>query len=139
VVLEHQKPHTIRFTFRKEERLCSQKIIAGLFQPGFFISKYPIRIHAMETALPVAGISAQVMFVVGKKRFKRSVDRNQVKRILRELYRKQKPEIYKSLEAAGKTMAIAIFYTGNELPDYNKLAAVFALAIKKFIHEGIVK
>lgn len=93
----------------------------------------------METPLPVSGISAQVMFVVGKKRFKRSVDRNQVKRILRELYRKKKPEIYNALEKAGKTMAIAIFYTGNDIPDYNKLEPVFALAIKKFIHEGIAK
>jgi len=36
-------------------------------------------------------------------------------------------------------MAIAIFYTGNDIPDYNKLEPVFALAIKKFIHEGIAK
>lgn len=34
-----QKPHTIRYTFSKEEKLCSKKIISGLFQPGFFYFK----------------------------------------------------------------------------------------------------
>lgn len=134
--MKPQKPHTIRYTFRKEEKLCSQKIISGLFQPGFFISKYPIRIHAVFTELPIPNISAQVMFVVGKKRFKRSVDRNRIKRVLRELYRLHKNELYEALGKSGKTVAVALFYTGDQLPDFASLEPVFLKAFNKLIDEA---
>lgn len=134
-----QKPHTVRYTFRKEEKLCSQKIISGLFQPGFFIAKFPIRIHAMFTELPLPDIAAQVMFVVGKKRFKRSVDRNRIKRVLRELYRLKKNALYDALALSGKTVALAIFYTSDKLPDYKMLEPVFDKAFEKLIDEAAGK
>ena len=131
-----QKPHTIRYTFSKEEKLCSKKIISGLFQPGFFISKYPIRFHIVFTELPVTAVPAQAMFVVGKKKFKRAVDRNRIKRMLRELYRLHKHKWYDALNKMGKTAAIAVFYTGDNLPDYKLLEQRFLLALKQLIDEA---
>lgn len=123
-----------RFTFRKEERLCSQKIIAGLFEPGFFVTSYPFRANVLVTELPNAQIPAQVMFVVGKKRFKKAVDRNRVKRILRELYRMEKQKVYDQLSAKGKQIAIALIYTGAELPDFHTLRPKFQTLITKLCH-----
>lgn len=131
-----EKPHTIRYTFSKDERLCSQKIISGLFQPGFFISKYPIRIHYLYTELPNTPFPAQAMFVVGKKKFKRAADRNRVKRMLRELYRLNKHVLYENLRKSGKTMAVAVFYTGDALPEYKTLELRFSLAFKQLTDEA---
>ncbi len=130
-----QKPHAIRYTFSKAERLCSQKIISGLFQPGFFISKYPIRFHFLFTDLPDAAFPAQAMFVVGKKKFKRATDRNRIKRMLRELYRLNKHNWYQALQETGKTAAIAVFYTGDSIPDYKLLEQRFLLAFKQLVDE----
>jgi ribonuclease P protein component len=106
-----------------------------LFEPGFFISKFPFRFHVLFTELPTPDVTAQVMFVVGKKRFKRAVDRNRIKRMMRELYRLNKAEIYTALAMAGKTAAFAVIYTGENMPDYKKVAPVFEQAINKLCHE----
>jgi ribonuclease P protein component len=135
VVLALNEPHNIKLTFSKDERLCSQKIISGLFQPGFFISKSPFRMNILFTDLPVAGIPAQVVFVVGKKRFKRAVDRNRIKRVMRELYRLNKQRIYNALQSKNKTAALAIFYSGNGMPNYAACSLEFEALIKKFEHE----
>lgn len=129
----NQTPDSIRFTFRKEERLCSEKIITGLFQPGFFVSAFPFRINVLITGLPHQ-VPAQVMFVVGKKRFRKAVDRNRAKRILRELYRMHKHEIYSVLNERHKQAALALIYTGNELPEFHTLKPKFVQLIKKLNH-----
>jgi ribonuclease P protein component len=134
VVLTLNEPQNIRFTFRKAEKLCSQKIISALFQPGFFISKPPFRINVLFTDLPVKAVPAQVVFVVGKKRFKRAVDRNRIKRLLREMYRKKKHEVYEALQAKHKTAALALFYTGTEMLTIGS-EKEFNLLITKLIHE----
>ncbi|MBS3912882.1 MAG: ribonuclease P protein component [Bacteroidetes bacterium] len=133
--MKDQKPHTSRFTFRKEERLCSQKIISGLFEPGFFISRYPFRIHVLYTSLPTEEVTAQVMFVVGKKRFKKAVDRNRIKRVMREMYRLNKAKIYTALMQAGKTAALAVIYTGDKMPVYKKTVTIFEKAVEQLCIE----
>lgn len=132
--MKNQTTHQPDFRFRKAEKLCSEKIIAGLFKPGFFVSSYPFRINAVFTQLPIAAVPAQVMFVVGKKRFKRATDRNRVKRIMRELYRFEKQTIYATLKAGGKQAALAIIYTGAELPDFVSVKPKFNQLIGKLNH-----
>ena len=129
-----KEPQNIRYTFNKAERLCSQKIISGLFQPGLFVSKHPFRINYIFTDLPISTVNAQVVFVVGKKRFKRAVDRNRMKRIMRELYRKHKHELYSTLTGKGKTMALALFYTGAEMLTEDQLKKDFELVLEKLKH-----
>jgi ribonuclease P protein component len=59
------------------------------------------------------------------------VDRNYIKRRLRELYRLNKLPLYQALEAKQLTLAIAIMYTGSELPDYKQLERSFHILQKK--------
>ncbi len=117
--------------FGKTEKLNSEKIIAGLFQSGVFVSKYPLRANLLVTPLPVEGVPVQVVFTASKRKFKRAVDRNFVKRRLREVYRKHKLPFYQAIEQKGITLAIAVMYTGSELPDMKQLEKSYAVLLKK--------
>ena len=124
-------PYRLGQAFGKTEKLNSEKIIAGLFQSGVFVSKYPLRANLLVTPLPVEGVPVQVVFTASKRKFKRAVDRNFVKRRLREVYRKHKLPFYQAIEQKGITLAIAVMYTGSELPDMNQLEKSYAVLLKK--------
>jgi len=124
-------PYRLGQAFGKTEKLNSEKIIAGLFQSGVFVSKYPLRANLMLTPLPVAGVPVQVVFTASKRKFKRAVDRNFVKRRLREVYRKNKLPFYEALERKGLTLAVAIMYVGAELPTMPQLEKAYLILLKK--------
>jgi ribonuclease P protein component len=106
------------YTFPKEEHLCSKKLIEQLFsKQSSSFGVYPLRL----TWLPASTYTTtppQVLVSVSKRTFKRAVDRNRLKRLLREAYRLNK---YRLTEAEnGHPVALlGILYTGkekNELP-----------------------
>ena len=106
-------PATRRYTFPKEEHLCRKKLIEQLFsKQGFSFGIYPLRL----TWLPApARTSAppQVLISVSKRTFKRAVDRNRLKRLIREAYRLHK---HRLLEVVGghPVAVLGILYTGKE-------------------------
>ena len=123
----------IRYTFSKSEKLCSRKIIAGLHESGFFVSKFPLRINYAYTDLPVSSVQVQVMVTVSKRKFKRAVDRNRIKRILREVYRYRKHPLITLLEQHQQQLAIGIIYTGNHLPEFWDVDSVFEKVFRKLL------
>ncbi|MBL7811667.1 MAG: ribonuclease P protein component [Bacteroidetes bacterium] len=132
--METRNPLSGPFTLSKAERLCSQKIIAGLFQPGFFVSAFPIRIHWLwVNSEPVSGVPAQVLFSVGKRRFKKASDRNRIRRQLRELYRLEKPAFLAQIPPGKGMLALAVIYTGSEPLAYPRLKQAFDKAMAKCI------
>lgn len=106
-----------RYTLSKTERLSSLKAISQLFDTGNSLAVAPIRLVwlSVPQSADVPGI--QVMFSVPKKKFPHAVDRNRIKRLMRECYRLRKPALYERL-AEGLHYHLAILFTGNELPDY---------------------
>jgi ribonuclease P protein component len=98
------------FSYPKAEKLKSKKIIDLLFTEGKSVSKYPLRIvyiaHDFEEAIPLKiGVS------VSKKYFKKAVDRNYYKRVLRECYRLNKSILTTNLDTK---YCIMFFYQTNE-------------------------
>lgn len=75
--------------FYKSERLKSKKAIEALFSDGYKITSYPIKLIYLTNENPTA-ISHQVGFSVPKRTIKKAVDRNKIKRRMREAYRKNK-------------------------------------------------
>lgn len=104
-----------KHTFPKTERLSSVILIEKLFAGGSkSLPAFPLRIVYMpveDEELPVVSI----LISVPKKRFKRAVKRNRVKRQIREAYRKHKYLLIDPLKAAGKKAAIAFIWLDNEL------------------------
>ncbi|RCH55174.1 ribonuclease P protein component [Mucilaginibacter hurinus] len=109
------------YTFKKEERLCNKVLIEQLFHSGSSFLCYPFRV----TWLPSAAsqhFPAQVLFAVPKKRFKKAVDRNAIKRRAREAYRLHKQQhLYNQLTGTGKKIIISIGYIGKELAGYEQV------------------
>lgn len=76
-------------------------------------SVFPLRVVYMS--LPEQDETASILISVSKKRFKRAVKRNRVKRQVREAYRKNKHELLSVLSEQGQKLAIAFIYLSNEL------------------------
>lgn len=97
-----------RNTFPLKEHLKSKRVIEKLYAEGASVTAYPLRAVFLEQQEqePIAAI----LISVAKKRFRHAVDRNLVKRRIREAYRTSKHPLIEALENDGKKMAIAILY-----------------------------
>lgn len=118
------------FTFRKEEKLCSQKIIGEIFLSGTSFLCYPLKVVWKDEVLPTS-YPAQVMFSVPKRLFKRAHDRNLLKRQLREVYRCRKLDLYQLLELNDRKIALMIVYIAKEKLEFSLLEDAMTKIIMK--------
>lgn len=104
------------FKYPKNEKLKSRKTIDLLFTEGKSVSKYPLRL----VFTPIADEKEKIKFgvSVSKKHFKKAVDRNYFKRVLRECYRLNKHLIQTDLE---QSYAIMFFYQTKERLSYAEI------------------
>ena len=104
-----------RNTFKKSERLCSRILIDSLFQGNSrSVSAYPIRaVFRTIDADVQRGVS--ILISVPKKRFHDAVDRNRVKRQIREAYRKQKHALAEQVATQGKGLLVAFVYVSDKI------------------------
>ena len=102
-------------TFNKRERIVSRKLIEQLFSKGssFSVSVFPLRIVVMETARVANDVPIQVLVSVSKRHFKHAVDRNRVKRQVREAYRHHKQILTEKVQQT-QTLAIAFIWLADE-------------------------
>lgn len=101
-------------TLSKEERLKSKKIIEQLFKQGKSVSSNGFTLVYLPTVLS-SYYPAQAGFSVPKKFFNRAVDRNSIKRLMREVYRTHKHLFYQKLVTNKIQMAVMFVYTGKKM------------------------
>ncbi|MFN4913983.1 MAG: ribonuclease P protein component [Sphingomonadales bacterium] len=120
-----------RYKLPRKNILRSQKAITGLFQPGFFVSSYPLRINYLFQPKPDSAPAFQVLFSVSKKRFKKATDRNRVKRLLREVYRLNQQQLAGLSLPDNQQLAMALIYTGQEQLTFQTIQAAFLQCVQK--------
>jgi ribonuclease P protein component len=124
-------------TLSKAERLKSYKRIRILFAQGQKFKVFPLVVYFLlrdEKANSVEGVEEvevvegvlQMGVSVGKRHFKRAVDRNLLKRRIREAYRKQKLELKETLSASGISMDIFFVYSNARISDYAEIETAMA-------------
>nr|WP_294897721.1 ribonuclease P protein component [uncultured Pedobacter sp.] len=123
------------YNFQKEERLCSKKLLDELFKNGSSFLLYPFRVTWLLSPAPEQNYPVQVVVSVPKKRFKHSVDRNLIKRRVKEAYRLNKEQfLYQTLQKKNIKIILAIGYVGKEAHDFalleKKLKLMFVECLK---------
>lgn len=127
---------TERYTLGKTERLKSRKLIDEVFKQGKAFSIFPFRVvYLLKTidTLPTAKSQLQTGFTVSTKYFKKAVNRNRIKRLMREAYRLQKNELMQVVQKNNLQLAVFFIYTGNDLPAYNLIVEKTAGVLKRLI------
>lgn len=122
---------TTKFTYPKNEKLKSHITIARMFTEGKSVSKYPLRLvyvplDEFEDGKIRMGVS------VSKKYFKKAVDRNYFKRVLRETYRHNKKILIDKLD---KPYAFMFFYQTKDRLSFEEINTKTRQLFEKFTAE----
>lgn len=122
------------YFFKKEERLCNRRLLNQLYHEGSSFLLYPFRVTFFPAyQLPYP---SQVVISAPKKRFKRAVDRNIIKRRMREAYRLQKATyLYNFLDQHGVQVLLSLQYIGKEINDFDFMFLRMKNALIKFQEE----
>lgn len=107
-----------RFTLSKEERICSKKLINELFTGnGRSMTAFPLRVVFMKRTIIDDQPRAAMLVSVPKRYFKHAVDRNRVKRQVREAFRRNKSIITQNLTDDHEAVAMAfVLLTDEKFP-----------------------
>lgn len=117
-------------TFRKEERITSKLIIDKLFQGNNpSLMAYPFRVVYMD--VPRGDVPVSIMISVPKKRFHNAVDRNRIKRLVREAYRKQKHLLWNRMNDNDEGKAIAFICITSQMCTYQTVYQSVHKALNK--------
>ena len=120
-----------KYTFKKAERLKSRKIIERIFnREGHSLVTFPILTVWLETPLN-SNFPAQATFSVSKKKFKKAVQRNRIKRLMREAYRLNKSKFYESLSAKEKQVAVMFVYIAKEEMTFEEIESKMKQGLKR--------
>jgi ribonuclease P protein component len=120
--------------FRKKERLCNYNSINTLFAEGHSFFIYPFKLLWLED-ISESQSPAQLLISVPKRNFKRAVDRNLIKRQIRESFRRNKDELYAYLEQEKRNCSFALVYTAKSKIAYIDLDAALILALRQLLKE----
>lgn len=102
-----------KFAFPKKEHLKSKSIIENLYAQGSSATAFPLRAIFLPVPKQQDNPTAAILINVAKKRFRHAVDRNLMKRRIREAYRLNKLPFIEELEKREKQLAVAILYIDN--------------------------
>lgn len=125
----------MNFTYPKKEKLKSKITIGLLFSEGKSVSKYPLRL-VYHSGPSVDGEKIKMGVSVSKRNFKKAVDRNYFKRVLRETYRLNKHILHDNLDTAHSFM---FFYQTKDRLSYDEINTKTVQLFEKFIAQNVKK
>lgn len=118
--------------FSRNERLNESKLIQELFLSGRSFFKYPFKVTYKKSS-KAGEYPARFAISVAKKRIKHAIDRNYIKRITREAYRKNKNTLYQGLE--DMHIDIMLVFIGNVDAKYELVHRAIIAINKRIISD----
>ena len=118
----------MNFNYPKNEKLKSKKMIDLLFSEGKSVSKYPLRLVYVPFELENQE-KIKIGVSVSKKHFKKAVDRNYYKRLLRECYRLNKHLLIDTLD---ESYVLMFFYQSKEAMTFQEMNEKTIQLFEKF-------
>lgn len=122
----------MRYTFRNEEKLKKKILISELFASGKSASVFPLKMIYLQNDHD-SPFKIQAGVSVSKRNFKRAVDRNRIKRLMRESYRKNKYLIYNNEDT--KKHIMMFIYQGKDEVSYELMEEKMTQLIEKFLQK----
>ncbi|AEM70346.1 Ribonuclease P protein component [Allomuricauda ruestringensis DSM 13258] len=119
------------FSFPKKEKLTNKKMFEALFTEGKNLREFPLKLIYLNTNFKDE-VPVKVAVVAPKRQFKSAVDRNRIKRLLREAYRRNKPLIFNNIEG---NFAFIFLYLGKKTPRFNEVDAAMKKLLEAFINK----
>lgn len=119
----------MRYTLGKDEKLKSKILIERLFAEGNYVKSFPLRLIYLKTN-NTSKFPIQVGFSVPKRNVKLAVDRNRIKRLMREVYRKSK---FNFSDEISDQYVFMVIYMAKEEIKYKELELVLEKLISKFL------
>lgn len=123
-----------KFTYGKNERLKSRKLIQLLFNEGKYFYAPPLKIFYLQPDKSL-DFAVKAGFGVSSRNFKSAHQRNRIKRLLREAYRINKYSLYDFISSHQKEIVFFMLYSDREMPAYENLERTMHLALEKLINQ----
>lgn len=118
-------------SYSKKEKLKSEKLITKLFSEGQSVVAYPLRLVYLQTT-HTDEVKLKTGVSVSKRNFKKAVDRNRIKRLLRETYRLNNSEYFNNITSS---YALMILYISKDGTDFDSVNTKMNTLLKKFVEK----
>lgn len=119
-------------TFKKIERLHHKKDIEAIFKSKNSFLEYPFKVVYLEKEADEKQSGIKVLISIPKKKFKKAVDRNLLKRRCKEAYRLNKAFTVNLLKKKNKELHIAFIYIATNEVDFNTISSKIILILERF-------
>ena len=122
------------YTFTKQERLCGTKMVDRLFSEGNRqIAVFPVRlVWLLVDDGSFDGV--RILISAPKRNFHHAVDRNRIKRQIREFYRTSSAQLKEIVSERKQGLALAFLFNDNKLWETEKLRSKLQLAMDRLVN-----